>query len=134
MRRFTSSLFLSIALLGVLSAAAHKHSSWIDRANSDTKTARLLNPYEGQAEAVNAGEKLYQRYCVSCHGADAEGIGANPPLHSPTVKRATPGALYWLLRNGSLQRGMPSWSYLTPQQRWQLVTWMKTLDFPHEKK
>ena len=33
------------------------------------------------------------------------------------MKGASPGALFWLLRNGSLSGGMPSWSYLPPEGR-----------------
>jgi mono/diheme cytochrome c family protein len=119
---------LSAGLLLFPAAAVSKHRSWLDRANADPKTARLTNPYEGQPEEVKAGEKLYHHHCSACHGADATGIRRNPSLHSPTVKNAAPGALYWLLRNCSLARGMPSWSSLPPEQRWQLVTWMKSLE------
>ena len=87
----------------------------------------LLNPYEGQRSAEMAGAKLYRRYCASCHGKDAGGAGSAPTLRSPAVATASPGALFWLLRNGSLRRGMPSWSYLPEQQRWQLITYLKTL-------
>jgi hypothetical protein len=43
------------------------------------------------------------------------------------VERASPGTLFWLLRNGKLDRGMPSWSKLPDQQRWQIVTYLKIL-------
>lgn len=128
------SMVLFTGLVLFPAAAAHKHRSWLDRANADPKTAERHNPCAGDGDAVQAGNKLYHRYCSSCHGANATGLGRSPALHSPTVKSASPGALYWLLRNGSLKRGMPSWSYLPPAQRWQLVTWMKTLEFPVEKK
>ncbi|MBI3694257.1 MAG: cytochrome c [Acidobacteria bacterium] len=87
----------------------------------------LPNPYQGQRSAEMAGAKLYRRYCASCHGKDSSGAGPHPSLRSPAVAAASPGALFWLLRNGSLRRGMPSWSHLPDQQRWQLVTYLKTL-------
>lgn len=108
--------------------AAPRVRTWIERATADRRSIHLTNPYAGQKDAAKAGEKLYQRYCSSCHGADAAGIDRSPSLHSPTVKSAAPGALYWLMRNGSLKRGMPSWSSLPPEQRWQLVTWLKSLE------
>jgi mono/diheme cytochrome c family protein len=117
-----------IFLAAAASGATVKYGSWLDRANADTKTASQVNPYSvDDADAVKAGEKLYQRYCSACHGKEAEGRGRTPSLHSPTVMGASPGTLYWLLRNGSLRRGMPSWSRLPPEQRWQMVTWMKSL-------
>lgn len=38
------------------------------------------------------------------------------------------GALFWVLRNGSLRNGMPPFSHLPPQQRWQIVSYLKSLD------
>jgi len=132
MKRILTSA-LAVALMLFPATAADKHRTWLDRANADKKTVRMTNPYQGEEDAARAGGKLYQRYCSSCHGADANGIGTNPLLLSPGVKKASSGALYWLLRNGSLKRGMPSWSSLPPEQRWQIVTWMKALESPRPK-
>ena len=33
----------------------------------------------------------------------------------------------WLLTNGSMKNGMPSWSRLPEQQRWQIVSFLKSL-------
>lgn len=85
------------------------------------------NPYEGQQDAQIAGAKLYQRECAACHGAAALGVGKALPLASPVVRDAPPGALFWVLRNGSIWRGMPSFSHLPEQQRWQIVTYLKSL-------
>lgn len=87
----------------------------------------LENPFASDASASQAGEKLYHRYCAACHGRDAEGMGHTPALRTRLVEGAAPGALFWLLRNGMLDRGMPSWSKLPEQQRWQIVTYLKTL-------
>jgi mono/diheme cytochrome c family protein len=43
------------------------------------------------------------------------------------VRQAPPGAIFWVLRNGALWRGMPSFSHLPEQQRWQIVTYLKSL-------
>ena len=48
-------------------------------------------------------------------------------LHGVRVKQATPGELFWLLTNGSLKNGMSSWSRLPDAQRWQLITYLKSL-------
>ena len=85
------------------------------------------NPYEGQQPARQAGAKLYQRECAACHGADASGLGKALPLASPEVRQAAPGTLFWVLRNGSIYRGMPSFSHLPDEQRWQIVTYLKSL-------
>ena len=85
------------------------------------------NPYDDNQDARRAGQKLFEQHCAACHGKDARGIQRAPALNTPIVKSATPGALFWLLRNGSLRRGMPSFSNLPDQQRWQIVTFLKSL-------
>lgn len=87
----------------------------------------LQNPYDSRDAAIRAGAKLFQRHCASCHGGDAAGQNHAPGLASPEVRKAPPGALFWVLRNGSLRHGMPSFSHLPEQQRWQIVTYLKTL-------
>lgn len=85
------------------------------------------NPYAGQVEAERAGQKLYKRYCAECHGLEGRGHDKAPDLHSLIIQGASPGALFWFLRNGNLKEGMPSWSRLPDQQLWQLVTYLQTL-------
>jgi mono/diheme cytochrome c family protein len=59
------------------------------------------------------------------------GKGKRPSLRSERVQNdATPGDLHWLLVNGSLQRGMPSWSKLPDQQLWHIITYVKSLKSP----
>jgi mono/diheme cytochrome c family protein len=95
--------------------------------DAPAKESGRINPYEGQDAARRAGEKLYQRECAACHGRDAQGNGRAPALASPTVRQSPAGAIFWVLRNGSLRRGMPSFSHLPEQQRWQIVTYLKSI-------
>lgn len=84
------------------------------------------NPLEGQDNARRAGGKLFARECASCHGANGiGGLGKAPPLRQTEVYVAPPGALFWILRNGSLRRGMPSFAHLPEAQRWQIITWLQ---------
>jgi mono/diheme cytochrome c family protein len=116
--------FFGAALLCVV-AAGERDGSLVQQAVP--KFVRLRNPYEGNSSAIEAGNKLFQRECAACHGKDARGMGKAPPLVLPDVYRAAPGALFWVLRNGSLKRGMPSYAHLPEQQRWQIVTYLKSL-------
>jgi cytochrome c oxidase cbb3-type subunit 3 len=79
------------------------------------------------ARAQKAGEKLFRRECAACHGGSAEGATSAPPLRSPYVEQAAPGVLFSILRDGRLRRGMPSFSHLPPQQRWQIIEYLKSL-------
>ncbi|MCB1705413.1 MAG: cytochrome-c oxidase, cbb3-type subunit III [Halioglobus sp.] len=42
-----------------------------------------INGREADAGQVEAGEKVFQTYCVACHGANAEG---NPAMGAPNLK------------------------------------------------
>jgi mono/diheme cytochrome c family protein len=87
-------------------------------------SSHVMSPYSGDSRTVRAGAKLYQRECASCHGE--QGIKRAPRLDSPRVKDAMPGTLFWVLRNGSLRRGMPSFAHLPEAQRWQIVSFLKS--------
>jgi mono/diheme cytochrome c family protein len=91
------------------------------------KALARVNPYEGKDPAWRAGQKLFERECSACHGKSGEGTEGKPVLASPEVEEAKPGAIEWLLRNGSIVRGMPSFSQLPEAQRWQIVTFVQTL-------
>ena len=91
------------------------------------KEASRSNPYASREAAELGGRKLFLRECSGCHGLDAQGTDRAPSLTSKEVKDAPPGAIFWVLRNGSLRHGMPSFSHLPEPQRWQIVTYLKAL-------
>jgi mono/diheme cytochrome c family protein len=105
-----------------------KAESWASAlSQAPAEAASRPNPYEGRPEAVLAGRKLFRRHCEECHGPEARGTRTAPGLDSGPVQAAAPGTLYWFLTNGNLKQGMPSWSGLPNQQRWQLVCYLKSL-------
>ncbi len=90
------------------------------------KAKRERNPYEGSDEARRAGAKLYARECAACHGRDRQGGERAPALDQPEVRDAAPGALFWILRNGDLRHGMPSFAHLPEAQRWQIIEFLQS--------
>ena len=53
-------------------------------------------------------------------------MGPAPTLLGPSTKNAKSGELFWFITNGNLNNGMPSWSQLPKQQRWQIVTFLES--------
>lgn len=96
-------------------------------AKAPEKAAARRNPFERDPDAVRAGAKLFEMHCAECHGKLAEGGRKAPSLLQPDVQRASAGALFWLLTNGVVRRGMPVWSKLPEPERWQLVSYIKSL-------
>jgi mono/diheme cytochrome c family protein len=96
--------------------------SLVQRAAS--KAGLLNNPLENDPAAQRAGAKLYKRECSACHGESREGSRKAPPLAQPEVYQAAPATLFWILRNGSLTTGMPSFAHLPEAQRWQIIAFL----------
>jgi mono/diheme cytochrome c family protein len=134
MKRLSISLALLLAsAIFAAAGAAREKKSGDDRgvmsaiAQAPLATRDWQNPYEGKPDAIAAGKKLYRQHCAECHANDARGRDRAVNLRSPGVQNATPGELVWFLRNGNLWRGMPSWSGLPIERRWQIVTYLKSL-------
>ncbi|MFZ0868945.1 MAG: c-type cytochrome [Candidatus Sulfotelmatobacter sp.] len=91
------------------------------------KAVARRNPLQNDPDAVVAGSILFEQHCAECHGDMAEGGRKAPSLLADPVQQATPGTLFWILTNGVVRRGMPVWSKLPEPQRWQLVSFLKSL-------
>lgn len=91
------------------------------------KARAKRNPLERDPEAVTAGRILFEQRCAECHGESGEGGKKGPSLRVPEIQNAEPGAIFWVLTNGVVRKGMPVWSKLPEPQRWQLVSYIKSL-------
>lgn len=116
-------LMVSSLLIAAADSKPAKHD-WKNDMPAAARERKNPSPQEGDAQA---GWRLFQRNCASCHGKEAEGRGKKPSLHSERVESASEGELMWLLTNGSIAHGMPSWTKLPEAQRWQLVAYLKSL-------
>jgi mono/diheme cytochrome c family protein len=88
------------------------------------------------------GKALYIRYCIFCHGPQGDGRGESAPYLDPKPRdftkavfkcRSTPSGtlpldtdLYNTISRGIHATGMPSWKPLLPQERADLVAYIKT--------
>jgi mono/diheme cytochrome c family protein len=115
---FAVALAVPLAAAQRESAPAPKDDSvYAELAKAPKKAVARRNPMEHDPEAVAGGANLFDQHCAECHGATAEGGRKGPSLL----------ALFWILTNGVVRRGMPVWSKLPEPQRWQLVSYIKSL-------
>jgi mono/diheme cytochrome c family protein len=107
-------------------AADPGDGAWLQRVPA--KEHSKVNPFAKSNDAVAAGRKIYEEHCERCHGEQLEGSGRRPALRSERIQQqATEGDLHWLLVNGSMKKGMPSWSRLGDPQIWQVISYLKSL-------
>ncbi len=99
--------------------------SWLKKVPETDR--RRTNPFAGQADAAAAGKRLFEDHCAKCHGEDALGRGKRPSLRSERVQQATHGEIFWLLKNGNLAKGMPTWAAIPEPMRWQIIAYVKSL-------
>ncbi len=95
---------------------------------------KLTNPLSGNVTAIEKGKAIFKQQCAMCHGNKGRGDGmagmsltprpAN--LTSAKVQEQTDGEIFWKITHG--RSPMPSYkSILSDEQRWQLVTYIRTL-------
>ena len=121
--RYRSYLFVAaLCATPVFSPAQDAHFH-----NAPTSTARQPNPLAGQPAAVSAGAKLYTANCAGCHGASGQGTGNIPALSQGPTQSAPDGEVLWFITTGSVANGMPAWGSLPEEQRWQIVSYLKSL-------
>jgi mono/diheme cytochrome c family protein len=88
------------------------------------------------------GKFLYGRYCVGCHGPEGNGEGENAPWLDPRPRDFTEATFRWrstptgtlptdedlfnTITRGIVGTLMPTWRPLTPQDRIDLLAYIKT--------
>ena len=87
----------------------------------------MKNPYAGQQSAIDAGKTVYARNCLSCHGRTLQGTGNVPSLVDGKLKGVAQGEIFWFVTKGDKDNGMPSWSFLPEEKRWQAVSYVEAM-------
>jgi glucose/arabinose dehydrogenase/mono/diheme cytochrome c family protein len=118
--------FSAILAVAAFSLALYLYADDPKFHNAPDEVIGLKNPFAGQA-AAEAGGKLYAANCAICHGQYGQGTGEIPALMRGPAQAATDGEVYWFITTGSLNSGMPSWQKLPEKERWELVTFVKSL-------
>ncbi len=114
--------FLILVLVLCIPALA---SDWQKKVPESDRSAK--NPLANDPSATTAGAKTYAEKCAKCHGENGEGKGHHPSLRTQKMQEATPGELNWVITHGTGLHGMPSFHKLSDTERWQLVSYIKSL-------
>lgn len=114
------------------------HVTEKDDEKAAAAAATLENPVLMTREALLEGKEIYNRICITCHGARGEGDGriqgpdlfpAPPSLHSDKyLDKATytDGRIWHVITRGWSK--MPAYNdVLTPEERWKVVHYVRAL-------
>lgn len=94
---------------------------------------QLKNPVARTPVVLDAGKRLFQTYCLPCHGPDAKGDGLvapkfmkPPDITAEKYKQVTDGYIYSIIRHGHTT--MPPYGEATTAtERWQIVHYLRKL-------
>src|ERR1043166_1638742 len=113
---------------GSTSAADSMAEKWLTPAPSAAKK----NPIAGTQDSIAAGQKIYSKTCVMCHGktGDADGpavieLNIHPAkLSNPQLDTESDGSLFWKITTG--KKPMPAYGKrLSETDRWNLVNYVR---------
>jgi mono/diheme cytochrome c family protein len=133
---------MALVTVGATSVLAQSHVNSPDPALGTPNVATEESHIGALTGHAASGKDLYRRYCIGCHGQDGNGEGMNAAWIDPKPRdfteatfkcRSTPTGtlptdedLYNAVTRGFVTTNMPSWTALTPQQRADLVAFVKT--------
>ena len=100
------------------------------------EAARVKNPVAVTTESLSDGKRIYQRYCASCHGSNAEGgpgndlIPAAPDLTDKEWKHgSTDGEIFSAIKNGVPPElnMIPFGDQIKDTEIWNVVNYIRSL-------
>jgi cbb3-type cytochrome c oxidase subunit III len=124
-----------LGMLMVVSAAAWLMTTRA-AAQGSPDLAAIKNPVPASNESIDAGKRLYQRHCASCHGANAEGgagndlIPAAPDLTDTEWKHGgSDGEIFSAIKNGIPPElnMIPFGDQLKDPDIWNVVNYIRSL-------
>ena len=133
-RRAKLLAFLTVFLGPALFAVSEEQPGSKEKWTAPAKEAGKKNPVAVSESSLAAGQKIYLKRCVQCHGKtgngdgpDAADLGIHPAkLSDPAIREQTDGALFWKITVG--KKPMPNYgSRLSPTDRWSVINYLRTL-------
>lgn len=94
----------------------------------------LKNPFTATDENVAEGKRLFEIFCMHCHGAQGKGDGMMvmngkfppPPSYSGPLKDLTVGKMFHTLQYGKNMMGSHA-SQLNTDERWKIILYVQAL-------
>lgn len=109
-------------------------ATWLLHRSVPDSATQMANPLAKEPAAIAAGQDLFRAKCEACHAYDGSGhtaVGAGqyprPPGLRALVAAMADGEVFYHVKNGIRNTGMPAWP-LPDEQIWQLVSYMR--NFP----
>jgi mono/diheme cytochrome c family protein len=124
--------FVTASLITALVALSEEQSK--EKWTAPAAEARKKNPVVSNEASLAAGQKIYLKRCIGCHGKtgngdgpDAADLGIHPAkLSDPATREQADGALFWKITVG--KKPMPKYgSRLSPTDRWNVINYLRTL-------
>ena len=111
-----------------------KIATWLLHHSVPAEAKARTNPVRPDRAEIAAGRDLFSQKCEVCHGYDGGGkteIGSGqyprpPALRSIDVSSMSDGEIFYHIRNGIRNTGMPAWQ-MPDRQIWQLVAFIRHL-------
>src|SRR5262249_55477315 len=85
------------------------------------------NPLASRPDAADAGHRLFDQTCQSCHGPAGQGDRGPAPNSGAFPHGGSDADLFRTIRVGVPGSQMPPFASLTDEQIWQLVTYLRSL-------
>jgi mono/diheme cytochrome c family protein len=135
LRSYVKLLGILMALLGsALITVSREQPRSTEKWTAPAAEARKKNPVAVSESSIAAGQKIYLKRCVACHGKtgngdgpDAADLGIHPAkLSDPVIREETDGALFWKITVG--KKPMPNYgTRLSPADRWNVINYLRSL-------
>ena len=87
--------------------------------------AQVSNPFEGDARAIRAGERLYANRCAACHGADGKGA-TGPDVTMLWLEGTNDERVFETIREGVDGAVMPP-SFAPDEELWAMVAYLRDI-------
>jgi predicted CXXCH cytochrome family protein len=111
-------------------------ATWLLHESVPAAARAATNPLGSDAADIVAGRDLFRENCEICHAYDGGGrtrIGGSEYPHAPALRVAvrsmSDGEVFYHIRNGIRNTGMPAWD-MPDRQVWQLVAYIRHLPQP----